>query len=293
MTFPGFEGFRTFDVTTSGATIHGRIGGKGPPLLLLHGNPLTHVMWHKIAPRLAEEYTVVAADLRGYGDSSKPPGGDDHAGYSFRTMAADQVEVMRKLGFERWRVAGHDRGGRVAHRMALDHGERVEKVAFLDIVPTLHMLSNIPLKWAVDSYHWFFMAQPPDYPEKMIEAYGFERYIRRKLDKKGVGMGAFTPEALAEYIRCCNADNIRAVCEDYRAAVSIDLEHDRADLGRKIAMPMLVLWGERSHVNRSYKPMDAWRERAADVHGKMLPCGHYPAEQASEETLAELLPFFR
>jgi len=288
-----FEGFAVRDVETAGARIHLRMGGSGPPLLLLHGNPLTHAMWHKIAPRLAEDFTVVATDLRGYGDSSKPPGGEDHAGYSFRTMAGDQVEVMQKLGFERWLVAGHDRGGRVAHRMALDHGERVVKVAFLDIVPTLHMLSSIPLKWAVDSYHWFFMAQPPDYPEKMIEAYGFERYIRKKLDKKGVGMGGFTPEALAEYIRCCDADNIRSVCEDYRAAVSIDLEHDRADLQRKIAMPMLVLWGERSHVNRSYKPLDAWRERAADVRGKMLACGHYPAEQVPEETLTELRTFFR
>ena len=146
-----FEGFAVRDVETAGARIHLRMGGSGPPLLLLHGNPLTHVMWHKIAPRLAEDFTVVATDLRGYGDSSKPPGGEDHAGYSFRTMAGDQVEVMQKLGFERWLVAGHDRGGRVAHRMALDHGERVVKVAFLDIVPTLHMLSSIPLKWAVDS----------------------------------------------------------------------------------------------------------------------------------------------
>jgi haloacetate dehalogenase len=287
-----FESFRAFDIQASGATIHGRIGGSGPPLLLLHGNPLTHVMWHKIAPRLAEDYTVVATDLRGYGDSSKPEGGERSIGYSFRAMAQDQVEVMRELGFERWRVAGHDRGGRVAHRMALDHGERVEKVAFLDIVPTLHMLSSIPLKWAVDSYHWFFMAQPHDYPEKMIEAYGFERYIRKKLDKPGVGLSAFTPEAMAEYIRCCNRENIRAVCEDYRAAVGIDLDHDRADLQRRIAMPMLVLWGERSHVNRSYQPMEAWRERAADVHGKMLPCGHYPAEQVPDETYAELERFF-
>ena len=287
-----FPGFQSKDIDTAGARIHLRVGGSGPPLLLLHGNPLTHVMWHKIAPRLAEEYTVVAADLRGYGDSSKPEGGEKSIGYSFRTLAQDQVEVMRALGFEKWRVAGHDRGGRVAHRMAIDHPERVEKVAFLDIVPTLHMLSNIPLKWAVDSYHWFFMAQPRDYPEKMIEAYGFERYIRKKLDKPGVGLSAFTPEAMAEYIRCCNADNIRAVCEDYRAAVGIDLEHDRADLDRKIAMPMLVLWGEKSHVNRSYKPLDAWRERASDVRGKMLPCGHYPAEQAPEETYAELRAFF-
>jgi haloacetate dehalogenase len=290
-----FESFEVMDVAVSGeVTIHLRKGGKGPPLLLLHGNPLTHVMWHKIAPRLAQKFTVVATDLRGYGDSSKPFGGPDHADYSFRTMANDQVAVMKQLGFDRWFVAGHDRGGRVAHRMALDHPQHVAKVAFLDIVPTLHMLSNIPLKWAVDSYHWFFMAQPYDYPEKMIEAYGFERYIRKKLDKKGVGMSGFTPEALAEYIRCCNAENIHAVCEDYRAAASIDLDHDRvdADAGRKIAMPMLVLWGERSHVNRSYKPMEAWGERASDVRGKMLPCGHYPAEQVPDETLAELEQFF-
>ena len=287
-----FENFTTRDIETTGARIHLRVGGSGPPLLLLHGNPLTHVMWHKIAPRLAGEYTVVATDLRGYGDSSKPDGGERSSGYSFRTMTRDQVEVMRALGFERWLVAGHDRGGRVAHRMALDFPEAVAKVAFLDIVPTLHMLSNIPLKWAVDSYHWFFMAQPRDYPEKMIEAYGFERYIRKKLDKPGVGLSAFTPEAMAEYIRCCDAENIRAVCEDYRAAVGIDLDHDREDLDRKIGMPMLVLWGEKSHVNRSYKPIEAWRARAADVRGKCLPCGHYPAEQVPDETYAELRAFF-
>jgi len=288
-----FEGFRTFDLEAKGATIHGRIGGKGPPLLLLHGNPLTHVMWHKIAPRLAQDYTVVCTDLRGYGDSSKPEGGERSIGYSFRAMAEDQVEVMGRLGFDRWLVAGHDRGGRVAHRMAIDHAAKVEKVAFLDIVPTLHMLSNIPLKWAVDSYHWFFMAQPHDYPEKMIEAYGFERYIRKKLDKPGVGLSAFTPEAMAEYIRCCNRENIRAVCEDYRAAVGIDLDHDREDLDRRIGMPMLVLWGERSHVNRSYKPIEAWQARAANVSGKVLPCGHYPAEQVPDETYAELRAFFQ
>jgi haloacetate dehalogenase len=261
-------------------------------LLLLHGNPLTHVMWHKIAPRLAEEFTVVATDLRGYGDSSKPDGGERSIGYSFREMAKDQVAVMKQLGFERFSVAGHDRGGRVAHRMALDTPHAVAKVAFLDIVPTLYMLSNIPLQWAVDSYHWFFMAQPYDYPEKMIEGYGFERYIRRKLDKKGVGLSAFTPEAMAEYIRCCTPANIHAVCEDYRAAVGIDLEHDRADLDRRIEMPMLVLWGEKSHVNRSYKPLDAWRERASNVRGRMLPCGHYPAEQSPDETYTELRAFF-
>jgi len=287
-----FENFATSDIAVEGATIHLRHGGNGPPLLLLHGNPLTHVMWHKIAPRLAAEFTVVATDLRGYGDSSKPEGGERSIGYSFRSMARDQVQVMEKLGFERFFVAGHDRGGRVAHRMALDFPEKVAKVAFLDIVPTLHMLSNIPLKWAVDSYHWFFMAQPYDYPEKMIEGYGFERYIRKKLDKPGVGLSAFTPEAMAEYIRCCNRENIHAVCEDYRAAVGIDLDHDRADLHRRIEMPMMVLWGERSHVNRSYQPIAAWKERATNVRGKCLPCGHYPAEQVPDETYAELRAFF-
>lgn len=288
-----FEGFSHQQIETSGARINLRVGGAGPPLLLLHGNPLTHVMWHKIAPRLAEEFTVVAADLRGYGDSSKPDGGADHAGYSFRAMANDQVEVMEKLGFGRFFVCGHDRGGRAAHRMALDHPQRVARVAFLDIVPTHHALTHITRGWAVDAYHWFFMAQAFDYPEKMIEAYGFERYIRRKLDKKGVGLGGFTSEALAEYIRCCTPENIHAVCEDYRAAVGIDMTHDEADLDVKIAMPALVLWGEKSHVQRSFKPVEAWRERAADVRGKMLPCGHYPAEQVPDETYAELRAFFR
>jgi haloacetate dehalogenase len=237
-----FEGFTHARIDTSGARINLRHGGSGPPLLLLHGNPLTHVMWHKIAPRLAAHFTVVASDLRGYGDSSKPDGGEDNIGYSFRAMGQDQVEVMAALGFDSFSVCGHDRGGRVAHRMALDHPHRVNKVAYLDIVPTHHMLNNIKKQWAVDSYHWFFMAQPYDYPEQMLIAYGLERYIRKKLDKKGVGMSAFTPEALAEYIRCCTPENIHAVCEDYRAAVGIDLVHDEADLGTKLSIPVLVLW---------------------------------------------------
>ncbi len=288
-----FDGFLKARIDVSGATIQLRRGGSGPPLLLLHGNPLTHVMWHKIAPRLAEDFTVVATDLRGYGDSSKPDGGPDHSGYSFRAMATDQVEVMAELGFNSFYVCGHDRGARVAHRMALDHPDRVKRVAFLDIVPTHHVLTHISKEWAVDSYHWFFMAQPYDYPEQMLIGYGLERYIRRKLDKKGVGMSGFTPEALAEYIRCCTPENLHAVCEDYRAAIGIDLAHDEADLHRKLAMPALVLWGERSHVNRSFKPIEAWLERASDVRGKMLPCGHYPAEQLPDETYAELRAFFR
>ena len=286
-----FDGFMHTQIETSGARINLHYGGSGPPLLLLHGNPLTHVMWHKIAPRLGQDFTVVATDLRGYGDSSKPDGGSDHAGYSFRAMAQDQLEVMRSLGFDRYDVCGHDRGARVAHRMALDYPDHVRRVAMLDIVPTHHVLHNITAGWAVDSYHWFFMAQPYDYPEQMLIAYGLERYIRRKLDKKGVGMSGFTPDALSEYIRCCTPENIHAVCEDYRAAVSIDQRHDEADLHVRLAMPLLVLWGERSHVNRSFRPTEAWLERATDVRGKMLPCGHYPAEQVPDETYAELRAF--
>jgi len=288
-----FAGFALTQVDTSGARINLRYAGSGPPLLLLHGNPLTHVMWHKIAPRLAEHFTVVATDLRGYGDSSKPDGGVDHSGYSFRAMGQDQAEVMAALGFGKYDVCGHDRGARVAHRMALDYPERVRRVAFLDIVPTHHVLNNIKKDWAVDSYHWFFMAQPYDYPEQMLIAYGLHRYIRKKLDKKDAGTSGFTEEALAEYIRCCTPENIHAVCEDYRAAVSIDFAHDEADLHRKLAIPVLVLWGERSHVNRSYRPIQAWLERASDVRGRMLPCGHYPAEQVPEETYTELQTFFR
>ena len=287
-----FEGFKQTQIDASGARINMRYAGSGPPLLLLHGNPLTHVMWHKIAPRLAQDFTVMATDLRGYGDSSKPDGGPDHGGYSFRAMGQDQAEVMAALGFSEYYVCGHDRGARVAHRMALDYPQRVHKVAFLDIVPTHHLLNNIKKTWAVDSYHWFFMAQPYDYPEQMLMAYGLDRYIRKKLDKKGVGMSGFTPEALTEYIRCCTPENIHAVCENYRAAVSIDLVHDEADLQRKLAIPVLVLWGERSHVNRSYQPIEAWLERATDVRGKMLPCGHYPAEQSPDETYRELRAFF-
>lgn len=287
-----FEGFTHIKLETSGAVINLRYGGSGPPLLLLHGNPLTHVMWHKLAPRLAEDFFVVVSDLRGYGDSSKPASGPDHSAYSFRAMANDQVEVMSQLGFEEFYVAGHDRGGRVAHRMTLDHSPKVKKLAVLDIVPTYHVLHNIKKEWALSSYHWFFMAQPHDFPERLLIAGGLEYYIKRKLNKKGVGLGGFTEEAVAEYVRCCTPENIHAVCEDYRAAISIDLEHDEVDMSKKIACPFLVLWGEKSHVERSFKPIEAWLERATNVKGRKLPCGHYPAEQVPDETYRELIIFF-
>ena len=287
-----FEGFTKTQIETKGATINLVHGGSGPPLLLLHGNPFNYVMWHKIAPELARDFTVVAADLRGYGDSSKPDGGPDHAAYSFRAMADDQVEVMAKLGFDSFFLAGHDRGARVSHRLALDHPDKVVKLALIDIVPTHTALTELPLGWVRESYHWFFLAQPYDYPERLI-CTDLEYYMRKKLDKKGVGLSPFTEEALAEYIRCCTPEQIHGVCEDYRATLTIDFALDSADFGAKlIACPVQALWGESSHVERHFKPMEAWSRWADDLRGKALPSGHYPAEQCPEETYEALYGFF-
>ncbi len=292
-----FEKFRKFDIQTSDTRvrIHGVVGGSGPPVLLLHGNPLTHVHWHLVAPRLAERFTVVATDLRGYGDSSKPAGLPDHSSYSFRRMAEDQLEVMAHLGFERFSVAGHDRGARTAYRMALDHPERVLRFASIDIVPTHHALTHITREWALNSYHWFFMAQPYDIPEKLLE--GKERYyIDKKLTKMGIGKGGFTPETLAEYARCCTPENLHAVCEDYRAGATIDFEMDKADFeaGRRIGCPTLVIWGEQSHTEKMFDPREAWPTYAANiVRFCPLRCGHYPAEQVPDELSTELLTFFK
>lgn len=286
-----FEGFETADVETSGARIHLVHGGEGPPLLLLHGYPQTHVIWHKIAAQLAERFTVVACDLRGYGDSAKPPGGDNHEAYSKRAMALDQVEVMAHLGFDRFAVAGHDRGARVAHRLALDHPERVSRLAVLDIAPTRKMFAETNQSFATDYYHWFFLIQPADFPETLIGA-NPEVYLRQKMGKF-VGDGAFTAAAWAEYVRCFTPDAIHASCEDYRAAASIDLEHDEADLDSMIACPVLALWGAKGAIEKHYDALAAWRERATDVQGQALPCGHYLAEEAPEETLAALIPFLR
>lgn len=286
-----FEGFETADVETSGARIHLVHGGEGPPLLLLHGYPQTHVIWHKIAAQLAERFTVVACDLRGYGDSAKPPGGDNHEAYSKRAMALDQVEVMAHLVFDRFAVAGHDRGARVAHRLALDHPERVSRLAVLDIAPTRKMFAETNQSFATDYYHWFFLIQPADFPETLIGA-NPEVYLRQKMGKF-VGDGAFTAAAWAEYVRCFTPDAIHASCEDYRAAASIDLEHDEADLDSMIACPVLALWGAKGAIEKHYDALAAWRERATDVQGQALPCGHYLAEEAPEETLAALIPFLR
>ena len=209
-----FEGFTHTQIDTSGARINLRYGGSGPPLLLLHGNPLTHVMWHKIAPRLAEHFTVVATDLRGYGDSSKPDGGEDHSGYSFRAMAQDQVEIMEKLGYREFFAAGHDRGARTVHRMCLDHPERVERAAVIDILPNYHIWTHASKNWALKSWHWLFMAQPYDMPERMMAGVPAQWFMEKKLSKPGIGLGFFDPEAFAEYVRCFTWKTIRGSCED-------------------------------------------------------------------------------
>jgi haloacetate dehalogenase len=288
-----FEGFSRRRIATSGAEINLVLGGEGPPLLLLHGFPQTHVIWHKIAGTLAERFTVVATDLRGYGDSETPSGPPDHAAYSKRAMALDQVEVMRVLGFERFQVVGHDRGGRVAHRMALDHPRRVRRLAVLDIVPTLTIFQNLDQKLATAYYHWFFLIQPAPLPEHMI-GLDPEFYLRRKTAMWGVGMDKLTTEAMAEYLRCFrNPAAIHAMCEDYRAAATIDLEHDRADRGAgvKVTCPLLALWGTRATMEKCFDVSATWREVALDVRGHGLDCGHYLPEEAPEATLAALLDF--
>ena len=292
-----YEGFKRFEIQTSDPEVKivGRVGGKGPAVLLLHGNPLTHVHWHLVAPRLAQDFTVIATDLRGYGDSGKPRGREDHSNYSFRRMAQDQVDVMQHLGFRQFYVAGHDRGARTAHRMALDHPDKVKKFASFDILPTHHVLTNITRGWALGSFHWFFMAQPYDIPEKLIEGKE-DYYILNKLTKMGIGKGGFSEETLKEYARCCTPENIHGVCEDYRAAITVDFEMDRADFeaGRKVACPAAIYWGEKSHTEKYFDPRTAWPQYCANiVRIRPLPCGHYPAEQVPDEVYEELRQFFK
>jgi haloacetate dehalogenase len=288
-----FEGFQRERVDTSGATIYARRGGSGPPLLLLHGYPQTHVMWHLLAPRLAEEFTVIVADLRGYGDSSKPTGDAEHARYSKRAMAQDQVELMQHLGYESFSVAGHDRGGRVAHRMALDYPQRVRKLAVLDIVPTRTMFASVDQYLATVYFHWFFLIQPHPFPERLLGG-DPEYFIRSRFAGLSSGGRPLAEEAIAEYVRCFkDAASIHGTCEDYRAAASIDLVHDEADDDKRVACPLLALWGGNGRIAHVFDVLDTWRERACDVRGRALPCGHYLPEEAPEETLAELRAFFR
>ena len=251
--------------------------------------------WHKIAPRLAEHYTVVATDLRGYGDSSKPRGKPDHSNYTFRRMGLDQVEVMAHFGFKEFFLVGHDRGARTAFRMALDHPGQVRKFASIDIVPTHHVWTAFPRGWALHSYHWMFMAQPYDFPERLLSS-NLEYYMRKKLEKHMHGQGGLEPEAVAEYIRCCTPEQIHGVCEDYRAAATLDFEQDTKDFeaGNKVRCPTLVLWGAKSHVEQYFKPREVWPQYAANIAGfEALPAGHYPQEQAPDETYRALAEFLK
>jgi haloacetate dehalogenase len=288
---PMFDGFKSARVQTTGATINVISGGKGPPLLLLHGYPQTHVEWHKIAPALAKEFTVVATDLRGYGDSSKPADGDNHFGYSKRAMAQDQVEVMSHFGFGKFAVVGHDRGGRVAHRMALDHADKVTRMAVIDIVPTHKLYHNVTREFATAYYHWFFLIQPAPFPETLIGnslEYSMNRSFASLMPK------SVTPEAYAEYLRAFkNPATLHAACEDYRAGASIDLEHDEADLTRKVECPIRVLWAERGPMHRQFDVLATWRERATQVTGRSLPGGHFLPEELPDEVLADLQVFLR
>ena len=288
-----FAGFRTVDVDAGGIDIHARIGGSGPPVLLLHGYPQTHVMWHRVVARLARTHTVVVADLRGYGDSDKPAAGPDHFEYSKRAMAQDQVRLMSALGFDRFSAVGHDRGARVVHRMCLDHPDSVERAAVLDIVPTLHIFTNVDRPLATTYYHWFFLAQEPDLPERLIAA-DPDYFLRTSIQRWSAGAFPFDPQAVEAYVRWFDDPAaISASCEDYRAGASIDLEHDTADreAGNRVRCPLLALWGLRGFVGRNYDVLSVWRDYADDVRGSGLHSAHFVAEEEPDATAEALLEF--
>ncbi|MEC4719918.1 alpha/beta hydrolase [Noviherbaspirillum sp. CPCC 100848] len=289
-----FPGFRSVDIEVSSEVkIHAVIGGDGPPLLLLHGHPQTHAIWHRVAPALGKHFTIVACDLRGYGDSSKPAGESGHANYSKRAMAGDMLHVMQSLGFAQFHVMAHDRGARVAHRLAADHPDAVRRMVLLDIAPTLAMYSKTTEAFARAYWHWFFLIQPAPLPERLIEA-DPAAYIRDVMGRRSAGLAPFDPRALQEYTRCLSLPGAaQGLCEDYRASAGVDLEHDRADIdqGRRLQMPLLVLWGQQGVVHRCFEPLQEWRNVAADVSGEALPCGHYIPEEAPELLIARALPF--
>ncbi len=286
--FPGFERRR---IRASGATINLVAGGAGPAVLLLHGYPETHVMWHKVAPKLARKYTVVCPDLRGYGDSSKPKGLADHSNYSKRAMALDMAEVMTKLGFERFHLAGHDRGARVAHRLARDHGKRVRSLTVMDISPTLKMYRSTDMAFARAYYHWFFLIQPAPLPEKLL-AGQVPAYILGRIGRGRSGLRHFSKAAQREYLRCFrDPRTIHATCEDYRASASIDLNHDKDDFNKKLAMPVLALWGRQGVIEAQFDCLADWREVAKNVTGRALDCGHFLPEEKPADVLLELERF--
>lgn len=287
-----FAGFEQRRLDIDGVELNCRVGGQGPALLLLHGHPQTHVMWHRVAPRLAERFTLVAADLRGYGDSAKPEAGAE--AYSKRTLARDNVELMRRLGHERFAVLAHDRGARVAHRLALDHPAAVEQMMLLDIAPTLAMYRQTDEAFARAYWHWFFLIRPAPLPERLIEA-DPEGYLKGVMGTRSAGLAPFPPEVLAEYLRCLSLPGTaRGICEDYRASAGIDLAHDQADLdaGRRLELPLRLLWGAEGTVGRCFDPLAEWRQVATQVSGRALPGGHYLAEELPDLVVEQALAFF-
>jgi haloacetate dehalogenase len=289
-----FSGFEHGMAEVNGTRINYLRGGSGPALLLLHGHPQTHVIWHKVAERLASRFTVIAADLRGYGDSGKPVGLADHSNYSKRTMGQDQIDLMAQLGYPQFLLMGHDRGGRVAYRMALDHPHAVSKLVLLDIAPTLAMYEQTSMAFATAYYHWFFLIRPAPFPELLIGSHP-EAYLQHTVGGRSAGLAPFTPQAYAEYLRCLSDPaTIHGICEDYRASASIDLEHERHDLalGHKIQCETLILWGAQGVIEKCFQPLQEWRRLAGKLSGKALACGHYIPEEAPDALLAEVLPFF-
>jgi haloacetate dehalogenase len=290
-----FEAFETFEVSRGAVRLRGRKGGRGAPLLLLHGHPQTHAMWHEVAPELARHFTVVMMDLRGYGDSDRPPADSDHLTYSKREMALDALAVMQHHGFGTFQVLAHDRGARVAHRLAADHPAVVQRLMLLDIAPTLAMYENTSEAFARAYWHWFFLIQPPPLPEALIDSDPV-RYLRCVMGKRHAGLDAFAPAALAEYERCAQIpETATSICEDYRASATVDLLHDRTDVaeGRQLIQPLRVLWGAHGTVGQCFDVLDLWRARAMDVSGLSLPCGHYIAEEVPQLLLAQALDFFK
>ncbi len=290
-----FDNYKSKTVRVNGVDIHCRVGGDGPALLLLHGHPQTHVIWHRVADRLAQAYTVVAADLRGYGDSDKPPASEASMAYSKREMARDQIELMRHFGFEGFRVLAHDRGARVAHRLALDHPDSVERMILLDIAPTLSMYEQTNQEFARAYWHWFFLIRPAPLPETLIES-DPEGYLRAVIGTRSAGMQPFTEEAFSDYLRCLELPGAATgICEDYRASAAVDLEHDREDIerGNRVSCPLLVLWGEDGIVGRCFSVLDEWKNVASDVSGCALPSGHYIPEEVPDTLLEHTLRFMK
>ncbi len=289
-----FPGFRTFDADAGGVTIHGVVGGSGPPILLLHGFPQTHAIWHRVAPQLAQRFTVVATDLTGYGDSGKPASSaPEHAPYRKAAMARDQLAAMRALGFKSFHLVGHDRGGRVAHRLAIDHPDAVLTLTVLDIAPTLHMYRNATDAFARAYWHWFFLIRPAPVPETMI-GNDPSFFLRQHMSRGPRGLDLFDPRAFAEYERCFRLPGaIQAMCEDYRASATVDMAQDDADLaaGLRLRCPLLALWGAEGAVGKNFDVPAAWRAWANDVRGGPVPGGHYIPEEAPGELLEELAAF--